>query len=554
MARYQQQTTGILRGLNEDEDPHALDPADLVKATNVARWGTMVGTRPGTVRPSSGEDYESAFDDGKPIQGMYEWRSDFDANRKLLCVAEDTDFAASGVFYEDDSRFADGATISIGVNNIWHMTEHNNLVWGAGGAATDSFWHLDPSNAANAPTALAIPCSAGTAYPSYVISWRNYLLANGFRGNTVADCNPSTTRFCTLGSDPTVAASWAPGNTIGFSAYGDNFTTGFGTYRDNAGDYLIILGNKKLQAAVLNPFNAFQVTDAIENGCVSQRAYVSLGLDSGEAVYISDKGIHSLRQSQEHGARTDTFLSWKIRPTFASLNRSRLKYSVGVYDHINGWVLLAVPSGSNNYNDTILCLDVKSKESLSSKDAMWYVWKTRGGIRIQDMKFLRDSSGDWKVVIATHLGDVLYLSSDTFSDISVDGSTSGIYETEIQTAHNDYGSTLTTKRIGDVMVALRPGGDHEPQFKTVFDYGARTSGTRGISMAVPTASTWGSAVWGTAAWGESTSIRSEKVYAAGAGRTIGFNIYHSGDDEPWRVSKIDHQVKLLGEDIGDVAS
>ena len=49
MGRYQQQTIGPLRGLNEDEDPHILKPNDLVTANNVARYGTMVGTRPGTV-------------------------------------------------------------------------------------------------------------------------------------------------------------------------------------------------------------------------------------------------------------------------------------------------------------------------------------------------------------------------------------------------------------------------------------------------------------------------------------------------------------------------
>jgi hypothetical protein len=413
MGKYVQRTVGPMRGLNEDEDPHALDPSDLVKAENVARYGRMTGTRPGTVRPSSGEDYENANDEAKPIQGIYEWRADRDADRKLLAVAEHTDFAAAGVFYQDNARFADGGTLTVGADNIWHMTEHNDLIWGAGGAATDSFWHLDPSNAANAPTAVALPVSAGNAYPKFVISWRNYLLANGFRGNTVADCNPATTRYCTLGADPTVAASWAVGNTIGFNAFGDNYTTGFSTYRDNNGDYLIILGNKKLQSVVLNPLNAFQVTDAIENGCVSQRAYVSLGLDSGEAVYMSDRGIHSLRQSQEHGARADSFLSWKIRPTWNTLNRARLEYAVGAYDHVNGWILFAVPTGSNTYNDTILCLDVKDADSLNAKDANWTIWKMTGGIRVQDMKFLRDgtSASNWKMMIATHLGDILYLST-----------------------------------------------------------------------------------------------------------------------------------------------
>jgi len=559
MSLYQNQTTGLLRGLNEDEDPHALQPNDLVKANNVARYGTMVGTRPGTVRPGATEDYATALVAGGtvgavPIQGIYEWRSNFDASRYLLCIAERNAYAGCAVYYEDNAAFADGATLTPAADNIWHMTEHNNLIWGAGGAGTDSFWHLDPSNPANVPVALAIPVSAGNAYPKYVISWRNYLLANGFRGNTVADCNPTSTRFCTLGSDPTAAASWATGNTVGFNAYGDNFTTGFGTYRDNQGDYLIILGNKTLQAVMLNAYDNFSITDAVANGCVSQRAYVSLGLDSGEAIYVSDKGIHSLRQSQEHGERADTFLSWKIRPTFDTLNRSRLKYIVGAYDHVNGFVLFAVPTGSNTYNDTILCLDVKSVESLTSKDAIWYVWKMAGGIRIQDMKFMRDSSDNWKLVIATHLGDILYLSTSTFSDISVDGSTSGIYVAELRTSHNDYGSTLVTKRLGDVMITMRPGGSYKPQFRAIFDYGARQSATHPLNMQPLGGSKWDAAVWGSGVWSETSHVRDEKVYASGSGRTIGFEISHPGEDEPWQISKIDHQVMGIGEDTGDVSS
>jgi hypothetical protein len=552
MGRYQAQTTGLLRGLNEDEDPHALQPSDLVKADNVCRYGTMVGTRPGTVRPGATEDYANQLSNAKPIQGIYEWRADRDDTRKLLAIAEHAGFASAGVYYEDDARFADGATITLGADYIWSMTEHNDLIWGAGGKLeTDSFWHLDPSNTANSPTALAIPCSAGTAYPSYVISWRNYLIANGFSGNTVADCNPATTRFCTLGADPTVAASWANGNTIGFSAYGDNYTTGFGTYRDNNGDYLMILGNKKLQAAVLNPLNAFAVTDAIENGCVSERAYVSLGLDSGEAVYMSDKGIHSLRQSQQHGARADTFLSWKIRPTWATLNRSRLKYAVGAYDHINGWVIFAVPTGSNTFNDLLLCLNVNDKESLTAENALWYKWKLTGGIRVQDMKFIRDSSDDWKLAIATSKGDILYLSTDTYSDVSVDGTTSGIYLSLAQTAHNDYGSTLSNKRLGDAIVTIGPGGNYTPSFKVHFDYGARTSTGKDITMLPTGGFTLGTDVLGTGVLGAGVTTRDEKVYAQGHGRTIGFEISHAGDDQEWVVSKIDHQVMVIGEDTGD---
>lgn len=271
---------------------------------------------------------------------------------------------------------------------------------------------------------------------------------------------------------------------------------------------------------------------------------------------MSDKGIHSLRQSQEFGAKADTFLSWKIPITMATLNRSRLEYVIGAYDHINGWVLFAVPTGSNAYNDTILCLDVKTSEPLTADTANWYVWHMSGGIRIQDMQFLRDGTtgNNWKMMIATTKGDILYLSTDTFNDIQVDGTTDTTYTAEIQTAHNDYGSTLVTKRIGDVMVSIRPGGSYTPQFQVIFDYGARVSSTKSINMQSLGGAKWDSATWGGSVWSEGSHTRDDKIYAAGHGRTIGFRIFHPGDNEPWRVSKLDHQIMPLGEDTGDVAS
>jgi hypothetical protein len=564
MGRYQQQSLGPLRGLNENEDPHGKNPADLLTALNVASFGRMVGTRPGFQRPGSGEDYATAIDEGKPIQGMYEFRSDLDATRRLLVVAEHTDFTGSGVFDQDNRRYGDGATISTDSAtspvNFWTMTEHRDTIYAAGGdgtttpAAPDSFWYLDPDNIANTPTAIVLPVSAGNpASPAYVLSWRNYVFCNGFRGGTVADHNPSTTRYCTLGTDPKTAANWLVGNTIGFDAFGDNFTTGLATYRDNKGDFLLILGNEKIQSVVLNAPVDFQITDAIANGCLGQRAFVSLGLDSGEAVYMSDKGFHSLRQSQQHGTRADTFLSWKIRPTFATLNRTRMKYTVGAYDHVNGWVLFAVSTGSDTLHDTILALDVKDQNTLTAEDARWYIWKLSGGIRVNDMKFIRDSSNDWKLAIGTSKGDVCYLDTSTFNDVQVDGSTTTAYEAKIQTAHNDYGSTLDTKRLGDIMITLAPGGSYNPTFKTHFDYGVRSSMNVSIDMSLPSEATWGTATWGTDLWGTGIGTRDEKIYGIGSGRTMGFEIKHEAADEPWRISKIDHQVMIDGEDTGDVA-
>jgi hypothetical protein len=201
-------------------------------------------------------------------------------------------------------------------------------------------------------------------------------------------------------------------------------------------------------------------------------------------------------------------------------------------------------------------LDVQGQDTLTAENANWYVWKMAGGIRIQDMQFLRDgtTANGWKLMIATADGDILYLSTDTYNDIQVDGASSVIYPAELQTANNDYGTTLITKRLGDVMIPIRPGGDYTPQFQAVFDYGAKVSGTKKIEMRSLGGALWGSVAWGAALWSAAAHTRAAKIYGTGSGRTIGFRIYHSGNNEPWRVSKLDHQVMLLGEDTGDVAS
>ena len=54
--------------------------------------------------------------------------------------------------------------------------------------------------------------------------------------------------------------------------------------------------------------------------------------------------------------------------------------------------------------------------------------------------------------------------------------------------------------------------------------------------------------------GGSNIVGDTKVYGAGSGRTISFEITHSGADQPWRVGRIDPQIQVNGEDSGDASS
>ena len=542
---------GPFGGLNQDENPHSLDRNALIEATNIARRGETIGTRPGTVREGAGKEYENALDETNPVVGMHEHRINVDADRHLLVVAEHSENPAGAgavIAYEDDKRVGVTAAMSAAAGQYWSMATHLNQTYGAGGAALDDFWYWDGDILTN-PIAIPIVDSAAARIrPQYVTSWRNFLLINGLRGGTIstllADNNPSTTRFCTLAKGPTVAGNWEDANTVGFDAFGKSYTTGFGTYRDNNGDFLLILHNKDIASVVLNSSGDFAVSDRIANGCVSERAYVGLGIDSGDAIYVSNKGIHSLRQSQEHGAQSTSFLSWKIRPLFASLNQNRLKDIVGAYDHINGRVVFAVSTGSNPTHNALLVLDVKGEEEITSESAKWSIWYTNG-ITISHLLMARDEDEVWRLYFGTDTGDVGYFSNATFSDLGA------AYSVKFQTLHNSHGSTLSAKTLGGLMVTLQPGGSYTPTMQFHFDYGARSSAIRSLTMSAPTGSSWGVGEWGDATFGSSSVTRDERVYGAGSGRTISLSIEHSTANEPFWVSRIDHEVDVAGGDAGD---
>ena len=101
-------STGVLAGLNEDLNPHSLRDNELVVASNTARIGKAVGTRPGTLRPGSGEDYENQLPEVAaskvPVQGMFEYRKDFDIGRRLIVVAEGSGTSDSGARSGDEDN------------------------------------------------------------------------------------------------------------------------------------------------------------------------------------------------------------------------------------------------------------------------------------------------------------------------------------------------------------------------------------------------------------------------------------------------------------------
>lgn len=558
MGRFRRFSIREWKGLNEGESPFELEKGELLIARNVWQRGGAIGTRPGTEREGSGEDYNARISGNHAIQGIHEFRRALDVSRTLVVVA-------NGDIYSDDSTIVTSAGITItadpttgGLDNRWTFAEHADALYAAGGADGDNVWRWTGSGAA--AVVIFRNAAAGDIDAKYIFQKWNRGFLGGMNGTDPED-NGMVVRYSALNDMTT----WPVANTFGgtsaiggLSSYGDEFITGFSEFTDNEGDWLLVLTNKRIYSVTetTDPFNPFFVgrRGAIANGCVHQRAFVSLGLDSGDAIYLSRHGIHSLRQSQQFGSKEDRFLSWKIRVTFDNLNHTRLAQTVGAYWKEQGLILFAVPSGSNLTNDTILALDVKGVREITAETARWYIWHLGGSsaaIRsIVSMVPVRDPTNNlWHIYAGNEFGDVFRLARDVTSDF--DGPAG--YAVEFQTHDDDAEAPGVRKGLGDVYVALQPGGDYSPTLRVVYDHGRRTSTQKPLNMPFSTA-LWDQATWDVDEWSiENPTVR-DKVYGTGSGDAFAFNFSHTGAGEPFYVSSLDYQLRAIGEtaDIGGV--
>ncbi len=530
-----------LLGVNEDENPAEVGDGELTIALNSFRRGRTRGTRPGFRRDP--DVYTSAMTG--PIQGGVNF---FRSNG----TARDVVIVENGLVREATGADLNGA-LTFNTSAAWTFDVFNDVLYGAGGTLDDDFWSWNGSGNISAVSILNL--SAAAIYPAYVKQKWGRLWTAGFRtaaGAIASDLssNPTTARYTPIGQ-PTV---WPTGNTVGgsgaiaaFDAYGDSWITGFGDYTDGTGDWLLVLLNDRIYALSqtgdsLAPF-AVSERGAIQNGCVHQRAFVNMGLDSGDAIYLSSRGDHSLKSSQEFGARSETFLSWKIRQTFETINQSAITASVGAYDSRLGIVLFAVPTGSNTSPDTILCLDVKDKKSLTAENAEWDIWRlgsTGNDALVSAMWTGTDLNGQIRIHAGTKGGNVCHVDDDVHADLGA------AYRVHMRTKHYDYGEQAYEKSNGDIWINLQPGGNYTPTFRQVFDYGSRQASARQLAMAIDSG-VWGSITWDAFEWATDIASVLTKVYGVGAGQTIAYEFTHSAANEPFYIANIAPEVSILGE-------
>ena len=551
MAKFQTISIRRLKGLNEDENPEVVADDELTRAFNSWRRDETTGTRPGTDRDA--DDYTAQG--AGAVNGGVDYRSANDATRKHVIVCNGKVRVGDGGGTTTGADITGAVTVTASANHRWVFAQHAANCYGAGGTSTDSFWKYTGSGNASAISILDL--SAAALYPTYVFEKWNRLWTAGFRGSAGAiatdlSSNPMVVRFSAL-SDGDV---WPIGNTIGgtgiggLSSYGDEYVTGFGEFQGS----LLILSNQRIYQVIerTDPFAPFAVgkedQSQISVGCVHQNCFVSLGLDSGDAIFLSNKGIHSLRQSKQFGGREDAFLSWKIRRTFQDINFSAIHRSVAAYWREEGVVLFAVPTGSSANPNLILCLDIKGKEQLTAQNAEWHIWERTGAsanaILTTALYSGRTSANAGVVYEGNAAGDVVKITETTEADLG------SAYVTDIVTKHNDYGQANMDKGLGDITVILQPGGDHHPTITPVFDNGARGGTPIPLTMG-STGPVWDNAIFDSDVFPADTSTFTDKVYGRGRGRTIAFQFQHGSANQPFYIASIHPQIRLFGEASGE---
>lgn len=546
-------------GLNEDENPDALQPGDLIQALNLQWRGRTVGTRPGLERA---DDYASAINGDAAVVGIYDYRRNNDANRDLV-AASGGNLVTGPAGGDVLDKVTNSVAITAGDTNYWVFATHSGNLYAAGGGTQDDFAKWTGSGALTSVTINNL--SAAALSPSYVFEKWNYLWAAGFtlQSNgalaTDASSNPMVARFSSLNQPD----DWPAGNSIGgssaiggLSSYGGEYITGFGDFTDNSGDWLLILTNRRIYQVLQDPdpLKLFFVSPgrgAIANGCVHQRAFVSLGLDSSEAVYLSRNGIHSLRQSQQFGPQEDKFLSWKIRNTFKQINFARIGQATGAYDRRNGRVIFAVPYLTSTVNNLLLVLDIKDTDELTAQSAKWSVWFLAGSTadaRAANTLYagIGDDSIDY-IYCGNNEGDLTRFSDDTvFSDL---GSS---YTATLQTHHENFNQIGVEKILGDVHLLIQPGGSYKPVLVPIFDYGTDFGLPQDIAMPPNAQALWDSAVWDAAVWGgDEQEVFRIKLCPFGRFEALSFQVTHTGVNEPFFLAGLGFQTDVEGESAGE---
>lgn len=166
-----------------------------------------------------------------------------------------------------------------------------------------------------------------------------------------------------------------------------------------------------------------------------------VAVDNRDVAFVSRRGFHSTRATDQYGDTETAFLSKKIQPTFNSWSKSRLKHTQGTYIPELNSIAFAISEGGAN-QDNLWLYNVDGGQ--------WYRWPNVECYAVSR----RLTASGYKLVFSNNSGRVSQAQNGTYTDYSTDSIT---YTIQTGTVYpgND---AVSRKGFKSLSVIYRPQG------------------------------------------------------------------------------------------------
>jgi hypothetical protein len=501
-------------GLNEDDQPGALQANELRIARNIYWRGKALSSRFGATRRSS-----SAINGGAPGVGIWQLVRAQATLHDYLAVFGTKLYTNATAAVPTDITGA--ITITAGQNNLVTFTHFNDLALMVNGVNPP--WQWSGSGTA---TVLA---GAPPLFNTMVAKWNRVFGA----GDAAA---PRTIRYSALG-DPT---SWPAANTVA-AILGDSSSAiegrDFIWQLDHLGDSAFVglqnsVGRILYTGDATTPFRYNQVA---EFGVEGAHNYVPVG--SG-GYFLTSRGVHFIRPSDILVTYDSSLISGRrLKTTFDNLNKTRIKYTYGtLYQTRSGNLLVLWPltSLTGTIHNLVLVMDVTDGPG-SERFTVFSGWDANSvGIG------RHPSTQREELLFTTTTGYVWQPDDETTSD---DGTA---YTAEAATRWEDFGVPSEKKNFRDLYLEAKQTGDFDLLIDVYFDYETTPTQVLRQTLAGSGQARWDLAVWDADRWPVSRIVRN---YLLGVddGVVISYRFHTDTADKPWSLYKIVPAVEAVGE-------
>lgn len=501
-------------GVNEDDQPSALQPNELRYARNVYWRGRALSSRPGTDRLQT-----AAIDSGADGVGVWQLVRNQGVDYDEVAVFGDK-------FYED-AKVAGGptnrtgtVTITAGPNNRVAFTHWNDRALMCNGVDTPWQW----TGTGNATVIGGTPPAFGTM----LSKWNRVFGA----GHSAA---VRTVRFSAVGDHE----SWPAANTVA-AILGDSSSAIEG--RDyiyqlgHLGDSIFVglrnsLGRILYTGDSTTPFRYNQLS---EFGCEGRFSYVSVG-EMG--YFLTQRGVHRIQPSDILITYESSNISGRrLRQTWDDLNKARIAQTYGTFYRTaegNQLILWPLTSGSGTEHDIVLVMDITDGPGKER-----FTWWT--GMNPNAMASVRNSSTQAEELLFTTLAGFVWQGDTGTSDEGA------AFEADARTRWEDFSAPAEKKNFRDAYIEASQSGSFNLNLETYFDYSTTPSQRISQSLAGATQAAWGTAVWGTDLWPSLGFVR-EYLFGTDDGVVMSFRFFTSGADQPWQLFKFVPAVEATGE-------